>query len=114
MVGSAPLSVKAAAAGSTRLFRGVALEQFQDDTVVMRPDDNRTFVAYLPAIGGCHAWGETPEEARAELANVFDMIAEEYEQGGRPFPPDVELTVAGARSGAGPSRTPISQSPIAV
>ncbi len=52
-----------------------------DYTVVIRPDDNGTFVAYVPAIDGCHAWGRTPDEARAELANVFDMIAEEY---GRP------------------------------
>jgi predicted RNase H-like HicB family nuclease len=39
---------------------------------------NGIFVAYVPAIKGCHALGETPEEARSELQNVFDMIAEEY------------------------------------
>jgi hypothetical protein len=32
-------------------------------TIILRPDDNRTYVAYIPAIKGCHAWGETPEEA---------------------------------------------------
>ena len=47
-------------------------------TVVLCPDDNGTFVAYVPAIEGCHAWGQTPEEARAELINVFDMIRDEY------------------------------------
>ena len=64
-----------------------------DYTVVIRPDDNGTFVAYVPAIEGCHAWGRTPDEARAELANVFDMIAEEYQQAGRRLPPDVPLTI---------------------
>ncbi len=49
----------------------------QDYTVVIRPDDNETFVAYVPAIEGCHAWGRTPDEARAELSYVFEMIAEE-------------------------------------
>lgn len=68
----------------------------QDYTVVIRPDTNGTFVAYVPAIAGCHAWGRTPEEARAELNNVFDMIAEEYRESGHPLPPDVELTVARA------------------
>ncbi|WP_225892478.1 type II toxin-antitoxin system HicB family antitoxin [Nostoc sphaeroides] len=29
----------------------------------MRPDNNGTFVAYVPAISGCHAWGQTPDEA---------------------------------------------------
>ena len=51
----------------------------QDYTVVIRPEDYGTFVAYVPAIEGCHAWGRTPDEARAELAHVFEMIADEYE-----------------------------------
>jgi predicted RNase H-like HicB family nuclease len=67
------------------------LEQF---TIVIRPDDNDTFVAYAPAIPGCHAWGRTPDEARAELADVFAMIQEEYAQEGRPLPRDVKLAVS--------------------
>ena len=55
----------------------------RDYTVVTRPDDNGTFVAYVPAIDGCHAWGASPDEARSELAPVFDMIAEEYARAGR-------------------------------
>jgi predicted RNase H-like HicB family nuclease len=47
-------------------------------TIVIRPDDNGTFVAYLPAIPGCHAVGRTAAEAQTELANVFSMFAEEY------------------------------------
>ena len=69
----------------------------QDYTIVLRPDDNGTFVAYIPAIGGCHAWGRTPDEARDELLNVFEMIQAEYEQEGRSLPEDVELVVANAR-----------------
>ncbi len=49
-----------------------------DYTTVIRPDDNGTFVAYVPAIAGCHAWGQTPEEAGAELVNVFETIKQEY------------------------------------
>jgi predicted RNase H-like HicB family nuclease len=75
--------------------------RLQDYTVVTRPDDNGTFVAYVPAIQGCHAWGESPEEARAELGNVLDMIAEEYAQAGRRLPPDVDLTIARASQGTG-------------
>jgi predicted RNase H-like HicB family nuclease len=65
-------------------------------TVVIRPDDNGTFVAYVPAIDGCHAWGQSADEARAELANVFKMIADEHDRSGRPLPPDVELTITRA------------------
>ncbi len=65
-------------------------------TVVIRPDDNGTFVAYVPAILGCHAVGRTPAEAQAELAQVFEMIAEEYSQEGRALPPDVPALIANA------------------
>ena len=72
------------------------MKSIQDYTVVIRPDDNNTFVAYIPAIEGCHAWGETSEIARAELNNVFDMILEEYEEVGLSLPQDVKLVIANA------------------
>jgi len=59
------------------------MRNLQNYTMVMRPDDNGTFVAYVPAIPGCHAWGKTPEEASNELVNVFEMMVEEYEEMGR-------------------------------
>ncbi len=31
------------------------MRSLHDYTVVLRPDDNGTFVAYVPAIDGCHA-----------------------------------------------------------
>lgn len=50
------------------------MRSLKNDTIVLRPDDNGTSVAYIPAIVGCHAWGLTPEEAQAELVHVFEMI----------------------------------------
>jgi predicted RNase H-like HicB family nuclease len=72
------------------------MESLQNYTIVIRPDNNNTFVAYVPAIEGCHAWGETSEAARAELDNVFAMILEEYQEMGLFLPQDVELVVATA------------------
>lgn len=54
------------------------MKPLQDYTIVIRPDDNGTFVADVPAIVSCHAWGKTPDAARAELVYVFEMIQEEY------------------------------------
>jgi predicted RNase H-like HicB family nuclease len=51
-----------------------------DYQVVCRRDDNGSYVAYVPAIDGCHAIGRTPQEAQRELQNVFDMIAEEIDE----------------------------------
>ena len=67
------------------------MKRLHDYTIVLRPDDNGTFVAYVPAIPGCHAWGETPDEAQAEIVNVFEMIREEYREEGRQLPQDVDL-----------------------
>lgn len=72
------------------------MKSLKDYTIVIRPDDNNTFVAYVPAIPGCHAWGQTLDEARAELVNIFEMIQEEYAEEGRFLPEDVELVITDA------------------
>ena len=74
----------------------IAMKILQDYTIVTRPDDNGTFVAYVPAISGCHAWGKSSEAALSELIYVFEMIQEEYQDRGETLPEDVELVVANA------------------
>lgn len=63
-------------------------------TKVIRPDTNGTFVAYIPAIAGCHAIGSTADEAERELVNVFSMIEQEYLDSGKQLPPDVREIIA--------------------
>ncbi len=72
------------------------MRSLKNYTVVLRPDDNGTFVAYVPAISGCHAWGKTPEEAQAELNYVFEMIRDEYQKACQELPEDVEVAIANA------------------
>ena len=67
------------------------MKRLYDYTIIIRPEDNGTFTAYVPAIAGCHAWGKTPDEAQAELINVFEMIQEEYEEEGRLLPEDIDV-----------------------
>ena len=67
------------------------MKRLYDYTMILRPDDNGTFVAFVPAIPGCHAWGRTPEESQIELLNVFDMIREEHEEEGRMLPEDIDV-----------------------
>ncbi|MFQ4141080.1 type II toxin-antitoxin system HicB family antitoxin [Chlorogloeopsis sp. ULAP02] len=70
------------------------MNSLQDYTIVIHPDDNGTFVAYIPAIPGCHAWGQTSDEARVELIHVFEMIQEEYTEQRRSLLEDIEMEVA--------------------
>ena len=66
------------------------MKTLADYKIILRPDDNGTYVAYVPAIEGCHAWGTTPEEASSELNYVFEMIREEYLEIGQSLPNDVD------------------------
>ncbi len=34
---------------------------------IVEPDENNTFHAYIPALPGCHTWGNSIEEARKNL-----------------------------------------------
>jgi len=69
------------------------MRSLKNYTVVLRPDDNGTFVAYVPAIAGCHAWGQTVEDTQAELINVFEMIRDEYQAANQNLPEDAEVAV---------------------
>lgn len=72
------------------------MRSLQNYTMVLRPDDNGTFVAYVPAIAGCHAWGKTIEDAQAELITVFEMLRDEYAAAGQTLPEDVEVAITHA------------------
>jgi len=56
-------------------------------TVIYRQDDG-SWVAEIPAIPGCYALMMSRDEALAELAKVFALIAEEYRQKGHSLPAD--------------------------
>jgi predicted RNase H-like HicB family nuclease len=72
------------------------MKTLADYTVVVMPDDG-TWVAYVPAIPGCHALGDTPEEARTELDGVFEMWRSYLAELGKELPADVKelIPVAG-------------------
>ena len=60
----------------------------QDYKTVLYRQEDASWVAEIPAISGCYALMPTREEALAELAKVFEMIAEEYREKGIPLPAD--------------------------
>jgi predicted RNase H-like HicB family nuclease len=66
---------------------------FDDYTVVLYRQADRSWVAEIPALGGCYALMDTREAALAELERVFAMIAEEYQERGQPLPKDTTEVV---------------------
>lgn len=62
------------------------LQELGQYRTMMQSPERR--VAEVPAITGCHAPMPTREAALAELAAVFQMIAEEYAERNRTLPND--------------------------
>ncbi len=60
----------------------------QDYKTILYRQEDGSWVAEIPAISGCYALMSSREEALAELAKVFDMIAEEYRDKGLSLPAD--------------------------
>jgi predicted RNase H-like HicB family nuclease len=63
----------------------MSLEDYK--TILYRQED-RSWVAEIPAIPGCYALMQTREAALAELSKVFAMISEEYAEKGLSLPAD--------------------------
>jgi predicted RNase H-like HicB family nuclease len=61
---------------------------FDDYKVVLYRNRPEGWVAEIPAIPGCHALMPTREEALAELASVFQLISEEYQEKNQQLPVD--------------------------
>jgi len=58
-------------------------------TVVIEPDED-AFHAYVPTLPGCHTFGATVEEARANIAEVIALHVESMLEEGEPIPVEGE------------------------
>jgi predicted RNase H-like HicB family nuclease len=56
-------------------------------TVVIEPDEDG-FHAYVPALPGCHTFGDTLDEARANIVEAMELHIESMQQDGEPIPVD--------------------------
>ena len=61
---------------------------FDDYKVVLYRQDDGSWVAEIPALGGCYALMDTREAALAELQHVFGLIAQEHQDRGQALPKD--------------------------
>jgi len=58
-------------------------------TVVIEPDEDG-FHAYVPALPGCHTFGDTIDEARANVVEAMELHLESMQQDGEPIPVERE------------------------
>jgi predicted RNase H-like HicB family nuclease len=74
--------------GPTEPGRIIPTMGFDDYKVVLYRQDDGSWVAEIPAIGGCYALMDTREAALAELGHFFAMIAQEHAKRGVALPKD--------------------------
>ncbi len=58
-------------------------------TVVIEPDEE-VFHAYVPALPGCHTFGATIDEARANITEAIELHVESMLQHGEAIPAERE------------------------
>lgn len=61
---------------------------FEDYKVILFRNQPDGWVAEIPAIPGCHALMDTPEQALVELNAVFQIISDEYQDRKQSLPAD--------------------------
>ena len=58
-------------------------------TVVIEPDED-AFHAFVPALPGCHTFGMTVDEARANIVEAMALHVESMQEDGEPVPVEGE------------------------
>ena len=53
-------------------------------TVIIEPDED-AFHAYVPALPGCHTFGATVEETRANIMEAITLYIESIQENGEPI-----------------------------
>ena len=56
--------------------------------IIIEPDEGKTFHAYVPALPGCHTWGESFEEARENIRDAIDAYIRSLAKDGENIPLD--------------------------
>ncbi len=68
-------------------------------SLVMREPSEETenkYMAEVPALPGCRAWGDTAADALGNLQSLATAFIESYTSRGDPLPPEVEAALVEA------------------
>lgn len=57
--------------------------------VIIEPDEKGTYHAYVPALKGCHTWGESIEEAQKNIREAMELYIDSMNDLGEEIPQDL-------------------------
>lgn len=61
--------------------------------IIIEPDENKTYHAYVPALPGCHTWGESIDMARKNIKDAMDAYLRSLMADGKKIPEDKGIEV---------------------
>ena len=67
------------------------MDIYQLDYILHEPEESEgwMYLAEVPTLQGCMAWGETPEETLKSLLAVAQGIIQLRKENGEPLPPEI-------------------------
>ena len=67
------------------------MDIYQLDYILHEPDESEgwMYLAEVPTLQGCMAWGDTPEQTLDELRAVAKALIQSRQERGVPLPPEV-------------------------
>lgn len=67
--------------------------KFYSYRIIIEPDEDDTFHAYVPALSGCHTWGESFNETRKNIRDAIDVYLRSLRADGEPIPEDLGVEI---------------------
>lgn len=67
--------------------------KFYTYRIIIEPDEGDTFHAYVPALPGCHTWGENFDEARRNIRDAIDVYLRSLRADEEPIPEDLGVEI---------------------
>jgi antitoxin HicB len=56
--------------------------------IIIEPDERKTFHGYVPALPGCHTWGNSIKETRRNIRDAIDVYLKAISRSGEKIPED--------------------------
>jgi predicted RNase H-like HicB family nuclease len=57
--------------------------------IIIEPDEKGTYHAFVPALRGCHTWGESIEEAKKNIRDAMSLYIESMLDMGEKLPEEL-------------------------
>lgn len=54
--------------------------------VIIEPDENDTFHAFVPSLPGCHAWGDSLSDAKKQMKEAIELYVADLIASGESVP----------------------------